>query len=80
VAFSAAALQIQCSSLQTADEVRARAEKFVGRIDRPAELVPGESVIGGGATPERSIPTWLVAIAIRDLAERSSAYGRTIRP
>jgi L-seryl-tRNA(Ser) seleniumtransferase len=29
--------------------------------------VPGDSVIGGGATPEQAIPTWLIAIASPDL-------------
>lgn len=42
----------------TADEVRARAEKLLPG----AELVRGESVIGGGSTPDRSIPTWLVSL------------------
>jgi L-seryl-tRNA(Ser) seleniumtransferase len=34
-----------------------------------AEIVPGSSVAGGGATPEQSIPTWLIAIECADLAE-----------
>jgi len=31
-----------------------------------AELIPGESVIGGGATPQQSIRTWLIAIECAD--------------
>ena len=27
-----------------------------------AELVPGHSVIGGGATPQQTLPTWLIAL------------------
>ena len=27
-----------------------------------AELIPGESLIGGGSTPDQSLPTWLIAI------------------
>jgi L-seryl-tRNA(Ser) seleniumtransferase len=54
---------------QSADEIRARAEKLIARVpDLRAEIVPGNSVIGGGATPEQPIPTWLIAIACDDLA------------
>jgi L-seryl-tRNA(Ser) seleniumtransferase len=53
---------------QTADEVRARAEALLQRTALEAELIPGASVIGGGATPEQSIPTWLIAIACPDVA------------
>ena len=52
---------------QTADQVRARAEALVQRANLRAELVPGESMIGGGATPEQPIPTWLIAIAGADV-------------
>ncbi len=58
---------------QTADELKERAGSLVSRLDGArAESVPGESVIGGGSTPDRSIPTWLVAIACADVvaAER----------
>jgi L-seryl-tRNA(Ser) seleniumtransferase len=56
---------------QSAAEIRARAERLLTSLlaARPglkAELTPGESVIGGGATPEQSIPTWLIAIECAD--------------
>jgi L-seryl-tRNA(Ser) seleniumtransferase len=38
-----------------------------------AEIVPGSSVAGGGATPEQSIPTWLIAI---DCANPADAERR----
>ena len=48
-------------------EIRARAEKLIACVpELRAEIVPASSVIGGGATPEQSIPTWLVAIACHD--------------
>jgi len=48
---------------QTAAQIRARAEALVARIPGlRAEILPGNSVAGGGATPEQSIPTWLIAI------------------
>lgn len=43
-----------------ADGIRERAEAMAARLD--AEVVPGESVIGGGSTPEQRLPTWLVSI------------------
>ena len=58
---------------QPAEAIRARAEALAARLPGlRAEIVPGESVIGGGATPEQSIPTWLLSIASDDLpaAER----------
>ena len=53
---------------QSADEVRVRAEALAARLPG-AEVRPGESVIGGGSTPDQSIPTWLVAIACDDVVE-----------
>jgi len=52
---------------QTAEQVRARAEAFLQRANLRAELIPGESMIGGGATPEQPIPTYLIAIAGADV-------------
>jgi L-seryl-tRNA(Ser) seleniumtransferase len=55
---------------QPAAGIRARAEALVARVpEMRAEIVPGSSVAGGGATPEQSIPTWLIAIECADLAE-----------
>jgi L-seryl-tRNA(Ser) seleniumtransferase len=54
---------------QSAEEVRARAQHLLQRLRLPAEVVSGESVIGGGATPQQSIPTWLIAIGCRDLVQ-----------
>jgi len=54
---------------QTAGEVRARAEALAANLPGvPVEIVPGYSVIGGGATPEQTIPTWLISISCADLA------------
>ena len=42
-----------------------------------AEVIAGESVIGGGATPEQSIATWLIAVDCADVvdAERRLRTG-----
>ncbi len=53
---------------QNAGEIRARAERLVAKIDG-AEIIPGHSVIGGGSTPEQSIPTWLIALACANAGE-----------
>lgn len=42
------------------DEIRARAEDMA--VGLAADVIAGESVIGGGSTPDQSIPTWLVAM------------------
>ncbi|MBI4877851.1 MAG: L-seryl-tRNA(Sec) selenium transferase [Acidobacteria bacterium] len=53
-----------------AEEIRERGEAFAGRrAGLDAEVIPGESVIGGGATPEQRIPTWLVALRAAKVSE-----------
>ncbi|HSB17491.1 MAG TPA: L-seryl-tRNA(Sec) selenium transferase [Bryobacteraceae bacterium] len=53
---------------EPAESIRARAERLVRSLDGvPAEVAPGESVIGGGSTPDLSIPTWLIAVAAPDV-------------
>lgn len=55
---------------QSADQIRERAERLVARMPGiRAEIVPGTSVIGGGATPEQSIPTWLIALDCADVVQ-----------
>ncbi len=52
-----------------AEEIRARALRLLAGLPGiAAEIVRGESLIGGGATPEQSIETWLVALAAPDAA------------
>jgi L-seryl-tRNA(Ser) seleniumtransferase len=54
---------------QAAAAIRVRAEALVAQVpDLRAEIVSGNSVIGGGATPEQSIPTWLISIECPDVA------------
>jgi L-seryl-tRNA(Ser) seleniumtransferase len=42
------------------EDLKARALKLSDGL--AAEVIPGESVIGGGATPEQTLPTWLIAL------------------
>jgi L-seryl-tRNA(Ser) seleniumtransferase len=48
---------------QTPQEIRDRAERVRARVrNLQSELAPGESVAGGGSTPDQALPTWLIAI------------------
>jgi L-seryl-tRNA(Ser) seleniumtransferase len=63
---------------QSPQEIRARAESLMARVSGiRAGMAPGNSVIGGGATPEQPIPTWLIAVECADVveAERSLRTG-----
>jgi L-seryl-tRNA(Ser) seleniumtransferase len=59
---------------QPAERIRERAVALLAKTPAlDAAVVEGSSVIGGGATPEQSLPTWLIAITCADVvtAERS---------
>ena len=46
----------------SAAEIRERAKRIRARI--PAlDLIEGQSVAGGGSTPDQSLPTWLLAVS-----------------
>src|SRR5262249_31739212 len=45
----------------TADEIKRRAERLCSEVPR-LEIIPGESVAGGGSTPDETLPTWLLVI------------------
>ena len=51
----------------TADSIRVRAAALAEHLEG-AEVVAGQSVLGGGSTPAQTIPTWLLAIAAPGLA------------
>jgi L-seryl-tRNA(Ser) seleniumtransferase len=54
---------------QSAVDIERRAQGVIGRLHAVrATLIPGESVIGGGATPQQSIPTCLIALELPDAA------------
>jgi L-seryl-tRNA(Ser) seleniumtransferase len=51
-----------------AEEVRARADVLTRSLDGlAATVIEGSSVIGGGSTPEQSLPTYLIAIECDDV-------------
>ena len=61
---------------QSVDAIRQRAVALLARL-QPAfgTSIPGESVIGGGSTPEQSIPTWVIAVDCTDVV----AFERKLR-
>ncbi|MBI2682328.1 MAG: L-seryl-tRNA(Sec) selenium transferase [Acidobacteriales bacterium] len=55
----------------SADVLRMRAEALKARLRHPklaAEVVAGESVIGGGTAPTATLPTFLLAVTHKDLS------------
>lgn len=63
---------------QSAALIRTRAMKLLAKVpELKAELIEGRSVIGGGSTPEQSLPTWLIAIESPDVTglERKLRLG-----
>jgi L-seryl-tRNA(Ser) seleniumtransferase len=47
---------------QSSDSIRARSARVAARVGRGAAVVAGESVAGGGSTPDQTLPTWLIAL------------------
>ena len=62
----------------TSELIKTRAEAIASRV-HGATLVPGESVSGGGSSPQHPIPTWLIAMA-GDADELASALRRSDPP
>ncbi len=66
---------------EPASRIRERAERLVEQLPPGvAEVVPGRSVLGGGSTPEQSLPTWLVAVNAQDPVELDRRLRRAEPP
>ena len=55
---------------QSPAEIRARAERLLAELPFPAQIIEGQSVIGGGSTPDQSLPTFLLAIPQPEMERR----------
>ena len=55
---------------QSSEELRARSENMLRRLDGVrASVIEGSSVIGGGSTPQQPLRSWLIAIDCADVVE-----------
>jgi len=64
-----------------AELIRERAERLLAKVPEiDGEVIQGESVIGGGSTPEQPIPTWLIAIASDDVVGLEAGLRRRTTP
>jgi L-seryl-tRNA(Ser) seleniumtransferase len=64
-----------------AAEIESRARNFLTRAPSlAAEVIAGDSVIGGGATPEQRLPTSLIAIRSSNVIETERRLRRADPP
>jgi len=54
---------------QSSESLRARAESFLSRLGGRGEIREGRSVVGGGSTPEQSLPAWLIALDCKNVVD-----------
>jgi L-seryl-tRNA(Ser) seleniumtransferase len=65
----------------SAEKIRERAERLMTSLPTlGARVEAGESVIGGGSTPEQSIPTWLIVIEHPDVISAERKLRRNDPP
>ncbi len=55
------------------EALRERAERLAAALGAGAAVEAGESLLGGGSTPEQTLPTFLVAVETAELCARQSA-------
>ena len=49
-------------------ELHSRAKAFAANLNG-AEIIEGSSLIGGGATPQQALPSWLIVVQCRDVVD-----------
>jgi L-seryl-tRNA(Ser) seleniumtransferase len=59
----------------TPEHIHHRAETLAARIGKGAVVEQGQSVTGGGSTPDLSLPTWLIVLT----HEKAAALERRLR-
>jgi len=62
----------------TPEQVRARAHHWLEVIGK-GEIIPGQSTVGGGSLPEETLPTFLLALQMRQL-NRALVKLRAMNP
>ena len=59
------------------EEIERRAEKWAEAIGNLAEVVNGESMVGGGSLPGSTLPTRLVAIGSGSTGKKGPSIAQT---
>ncbi len=63
------------------DEIRARAERVAGQLEGVrAEIKQSESPIGGGSTPDQTLPTWVIELTVEETAAFEARLRRAPTP
>ncbi len=61
--------------IESAEHIRARSERFCAAMnDLTTHVVPGESLAGGGSTPDQPLPTYVI-----EISGDAVAYERKLR-
>ncbi len=53
----------------SAEQIRLRAETLVSRIGKGVRVEAGDSIIGGGSTPDQALPTYLIVLESENAVE-----------
>ncbi len=63
------------------DEIRQRADRVAAKLNGlDLTLVPGETAIGGGSTPDETLPTWRIELASNEPNALESRLRRGATP
>ncbi len=65
----------------SAEEIRRRAERLLQQHPKlRGEIIRGQSVVGGGSTPEQGLETWLIAVDSEDVVGLESRLRKNSPP
>lgn len=63
------------------EEIRERADRVVQKLSvGDAQVRPSESAIGGGSTPDQTLPTWVVQLSVPNAAQFERALRKHSTP
>jgi L-seryl-tRNA(Ser) seleniumtransferase len=63
------------------EEIRERADRLVQKLSvGDAQVRPSESAIGGGSTPDQTLPTWVIQLSVPNAAQFERALRKQSTP
>jgi L-seryl-tRNA(Ser) seleniumtransferase len=63
------------------EEIRDRADRVVQKLSvEDAQVRPSESAIGGGSTPDQTLPTWVIELSVPNAARFERALRKQSTP